>query len=136
MPLALLPPSRFRFTEPEDAAAYGDGWWTWDEAAAVRLPTRKLIELEETVGMPLRLAIQLFHEDLARGALAVMWVALHLGGHKVEWDDFNPIWLATDWERIPQEAAPDPLDSGEDPPTPESTSSAGPSPESVTSSPS
>ncbi len=134
MPIKLAPPLRFRFQDPDDVAAYGDSWWVWDEAAVARLRVREQIALEETVGMPLRMAIELFHEDMARGGLVVMWVALHLAGHEVKWDHFNPIWLATDWQRVPKEATP-PLDSGEETPTPDSPSSTGPSPESASSSP-
>lgn len=131
----LLPPMRFRFTDPDDVAAYGDRWWVWDEAAALRLRGRDLIAVEEQTGVPLRAAIRLSREDAAIGNLVVMWTALHLGGSTVKWADFDPIPYATDWERVPEEPAPGPFDSGEAPLTEPSASSTEPATESATSSP-
>lgn len=124
---------RFRFTDPDDVAAFGDGWWVWDERAVTRLRARELIVLEETIGMSLVLAINLAREDSAAGDLAVTWIAVHLAGHPVKWADYNPAVLAVDWERVPEEPAPDPLDSGAAPPTEASPSSAEPAAESATS---
>jgi hypothetical protein len=124
----LLPPSRFRFTDDADVAAYGDGWWTWDEAALLALPGRDLIALEAAVGMPVAGVIDSFHRRETLGIMAAQWIALHRASHPVKWDDFNPITLAAEWDEVP----PAPLDSGESPPTP-SPSSTGLSEESATS---
>lgn len=111
---------RFRFTDPADVAAYGDEWRTWDESDVYALRSRELIELEDQLDMPLLLAIRAFRGDAVLGRLAVMWIVLHLGGHKVSWQDFDPLALEVEWERT----STGPLDSGEDP-APGSSSSSG-----------
>lgn len=116
--MQLLAPFRFRFTDPTDVAAYGDGWWTWDESEITGLRGREIIALETAVDMPLVAIIQGMHNDATLATMAAMWIALHRGGHAVNWEQFDPIVLAVDWERVP--AAP--LDSGEAP-APDSDSS-------------
>lgn len=135
--MQLLPPYQFRFTEAEDVAAYGDQWWTWDEAAVARLRGRQLIALEEAVGMTLVDVFGGVHRDATAEKMAAMWIALHLAGHKVAFDDFNPAVMLATWELVPEEPAPGPLDgdSGGAPPTPDSGSSPEPTAESATSSP-
>jgi hypothetical protein len=133
----LLPPYRFRFTEAEDVAAYGDRWWTWDEGAVARLAGREMIALEETVGLTIVEVFRDANRDATGGKLAAMWIALHLAGHEVAWPDFNPMVLLSTWELVPEEPAPGPLDggSGEAQPTPDSGSSPEPTAESATCSP-
>lgn len=127
--LMLLPPMRWRFTDEDDVAAYGDRWWPWDEPALTRLRGRDQIALEELVGMPLPHVIDGFHNDRTLCKMAAMWISMHQEGHPVRWDkDFNPFVLTTDWEEVPAV----PLGSGEDP-TPDSDSSPQPTTESATS---
>lgn len=136
MALNLLPPMRFRFLDAEDQAAYGDGWWIWDEAAVARLRGRALIAIEDAIDLPVRAVIGLGHADYTIGNMATMWIALHLAGHEVGWTEFNPIPLATEWELAPKEPAPGPLDdggSGGGQPTEASGSSIEPTTESATS---
>lgn len=135
--MQLLPPYRFRFTDPEDVEAYGDRWWTWDEAAVARLRGRELIALEEAVGLPMIAVFAGTSRNATAEKLAAMWIALHLAGHDVAFGAFNPMVLMARWEQIPEEVAPDPLDggSGEGQPTPDSSSSPKPPTESATSSP-
>lgn len=127
--LQLLPPMRFRFTDPDDIAAYGDRWWVWDEVAVTRLRGRELIAIEDTLDLAIPVLIRLLHTSESTLAhMAAMWIAVHRDGHPVAWADFNPIALAAEWEEVP---AP-PLESGEAP-APDSGSSPAPSTESVSS---
>ena len=130
--MQMLPPSRFRFKVEDDVAAYGDDWRIWDEEAIFALPGRELIALEAALGMPLPAVVDSFHARETLGLMAAMWIALHLDGHPVKWDDFDPIAWETTWEKIPAAPLEDP-DSTESP-TAHSTSSPGPAGESVTSS--
>lgn len=126
--MQLWAPMRFRFGDADDVAAFGDGWWVWDEEEVTRLKGRELIALEEAVDTPLLVVMQGLRNKSALANMAAMWIALHRGGHPIAWADFNPVVFATEWEAVP--AAP--LDSGAAP-APDSDSSAPPSTESVTS---
>jgi hypothetical protein len=121
---------RWKFTAEADVAAYGDRWWTWDEVALTRLRGRQLIEIEETLGRRFVDLIERVHDKSMWGQFAALWVSMHVAGHPVEWAEFDPIVLTTVWEAVPDET---PLDSGEDQPTPESSSSPEPATESATS---
>lgn len=123
---------RFRFTEEQDVAAYGDGWWVWDEKELARLRGRELIALEELIDMPLFEVRRLMRIGSTLGTMAAMWVALHRAGHPGlgTWADFNPAPSLATWEAVPEV----PLVSGEDPePGSGSSTAPPPSPESVTS---
>jgi hypothetical protein len=123
---------RFRFTEEQDVAAYGDSWWVWDEKELARLRGRELIALEELIDMPLFEVRRLMRIGSTLGTMAAMWVALHRAGHPGlgTWADFNPAASLTTWEAVPEV----PLVSGEAPaPGSGSSTAPPPSPESVTS---
>lgn len=130
--MQLLAPIRFRFVDPDDVAAYGDRWWTWDEAEVTRLRGRELIALEAAVGMTLVAILRGMHSDDQDTAatMAAMWIAVHRAGHSVTWEQFDPIVHIADWEPV----AAAPLDPGEAP-APDSASSTveTPSTESPTS---
>lgn len=121
---------RFRFRDPEDVAAYGDGWHVWDEPAVVRLRGRELIELEELVDGKLVDIIRGLREEKTLATMQAMWIALHREGHPVAWDDFNPVVIGPDWEKVPEPEAP--LDLGAAA-MPEPNSSAKPTAASATS---
>lgn len=127
--LTLSPPLRWRFTDDDDVAAYGDRWWTWDEAAVARLRGRELIAIEETIGKRLLDVLLELREEDTYAIMVALWVSMRLADHPVGWDDFNPVVLLVTWEAAP--AAP--LDSGEAPPRPASDSSPEPTAESATS---
>ncbi len=110
-------------------AAYGDGWWVWDEAEIVRLRARDLIALEELVGLPIVEIMAGARRDLTMPKLAAMWIAMHRAGHPVAWADFDPAVHATTWEAAPEP----PLDSGEDPAPAAASSTVVAAPESATS---
>lgn len=93
-----LPVVRFRLAEA-DWERYGDQWWTFDEAALVKLRSRDLIALDDAlrVGLGLNVATALaaYHRGETRGALAVMWLARRLAGVDEPLDGFDPlVWLA------------------------------------------
>lgn len=126
--MQLSAPLRFRFRDPDDIAAYGDGWFVWDEIAVLGLKGRELIALEETVGPVLAVLRGRHQKDQSTLAtMAAMWIAMTRAGRKVAWDDFNPVVFATQWEVAP----PDPL-AGGGAPVPDSDSSTVP-PESAAS---
>lgn len=120
---------RFRFTDEQDIAQYGDRWWVWDEASLTRLRGRDLIALEDELDMPLLRLRQLRQMGSTLGAMAAMWVAMHRAGTKVgPWADFNPLVNLVVWEVVPEV----PLESGGDP-APAPDSSTAPSTESASS---
>lgn len=119
---------RFRFTDEQDVAQYGDGWWAWDEGDLTRLRGRELIALEDALDMPLLRLRQLRQMGSTLGVMAAMWVAMHRSGTEVVWADFNPMVNLAVWEAVPEV----PLVSGGDP-APALDSSTTPSTESATS---
>jgi len=127
--LRLWGPSRWKFTAEDDVAAYGDRWWTWDEVALSRLKARRLIEIEETIRLRFVDLIEKVHDKSTLGQLAALWVSMHVAGHPVAWDDFDPTVFTTVWEPVSDET---PLDSGPDP-APDENSSPEPLTESATS---
>lgn len=137
--MQLLVPHRFRFVDDDDVKAYGDGWRVWDEDALVRqMRGHELIELENTLGMPLRAVMVGVRRSSVIGFMAAMWIVLHRDGHEVAWEDFNPMVGICPWEVVPPAAPlgehPGP-DSEEAPPQPTTSSDPSkPSEESATSS--
>lgn len=127
--LALTAPRRWRFTDVDDIAAYGDRWWIWNPAAVSRLPARQLIEIEEAIGIPWLAVLEQQQGRTTLGALAALWISMHQAGTTVAWDEFSPLVFTTEWEEVPAEP---PLDSGAAP-TPDSSSSPAPATESATS---
>lgn len=124
----LLKPYRFRFTDDDDIKAYGDGWRVWDEDALVhQMRGQELIELENTLGMPLRTVMAGVRTNSAIGFMAAMWIVLHRDGHDVTWEDFNPMVGICPWELVPAVPLDPGQDSGEVPPEP-TTSSEAPKP--------
>lgn len=119
---------RFRFTDEQDIAQYGDGWWAWDEGDLTRLRGRELIALEDALDMPLLRLRQLRQVGSTLGVMAAMWVAMHRAGTEVVWADFNPMVNLAVWEAVPEV----PLVSGGDP-EPALDSSPTPNTESATS---
>jgi hypothetical protein len=103
-------PSRWKFTDAEDVAAYGDRWWTWDEPALTRLRARQLIEIER------RSACRWSTSSRSSARWGRRWVRWPPCGSRctwpvttVAWADFNPFVFATVWGAVPEA----PLDSGE-----------------------
>lgn len=135
MALELSPPLRWRFTDPGDVAAHGDRWWPWDERGTItRLDARKLIEIEEIIGIPLPAVIDGLRSSATLASIAAMWISMRLEGHHVQWSEFYPIALVVEWEAAPKA----PLDSGKaassgEAVTPDSPSSSEPAAESATS---
>lgn len=129
--MLLVPAVRFRFKAEDDVAAYGDGWWVYDEEAITSLPGRDLMAIEAALDMPFVEVMDEFRKRSTLGVMAAQWIAVHRGGHPVRWADFNPITLLVEIEEVPEP----PLDesSGESPPT-DSSSSPEPTEESATSS--
>jgi hypothetical protein len=120
---------RFRFTDEQDVAAYGEGWWVWDRDALTRLPGRDLIAIEDEIDRPFREIQRLQLIGSTLGMMAAMWIALRQAGFSVgAWADFNPVVHTAVWEAAPEV----PLASGGDP-AQGSASSTTPSTESASS---
>lgn len=128
MAFSQLEPARWKFTAKADVEAYGDRWWTFDPVALVQLGGRKLIEIEDTIGMPIIVMLEKLDERATIGQFTALWVSMHLAGHTVAYDEFDVAVFTTVWEAVP--AAP--LDSGEAPAADEN-SLAEPATESATS---
>lgn len=127
--MELLPPLRFRFTDADDVAAYGDDWRVWDEQELAGLRGKDLAALEEAVDLPLPAVMRGLRAEKAVPTMAAMWIVLHRAGHPATWDGFNPVVNAANWEAVPLGESPA---SGEGP-TPDLPSSPAPSAESAAS---
>lgn len=122
---------QFRFTDEQDVAAYGDGWWVWDEADLARIRGRELIALEEEIDIPLYRVMRDLRTGSTLAGMAAIWIAMkRAGGPAGAWADFNPAVSLVTWEAAPEA----PLASGEAPaPDSDSSTTPLPSPESATS---
>lgn len=116
-----LPPADFRFTDPDDVGKFGDRWFTYDEAAHLRLPAHELIVLEADLGMTMVSAMNGFRMSSALGDTVVTWLGVRAADLALagEFDAFNPITMAVEWRaHVPEpegKAEPatlGPVDSG------------------------
>lgn len=98
--MRLLPPVRFRLAE-DDHEQYGSDWYVHDESAVMRIPARDLIEIERQVGMTLLTMLNRSRQDFADGNLGAMWVARRLAGVDETFDEFTPLVMLAEWERLP-----------------------------------
>lgn len=96
---SALTPVWFRFTDPEDKAAYGDEWYLYDESTFMRLPARELITLETELGMPLVSVMNGFRSNSALGDAAIAWMAVRAVNSKLagDFDEFNPLVMTIEW---------------------------------------
>jgi len=100
----LVKAMRFRFTDPDDVATYGDRWWIYDESVWTRLPARTLMQFERQIGTPLVDMMTGFRADTAFGDMGAAWLAMKLADAKVPvFGDFNPRVMTLEWERVPDE---------------------------------
>lgn len=107
--LRALDRMEFRFTDPEDIAKYGDGWWVYDESHWLRLRARDLIDLEAKMGISLASMMNGFRASSTLGDTAAAWLGLYRENSKMagEFDEFNPVTNLIEWriqEKVP--AAP------------------------------
>lgn len=102
---SLLPALRVRFTEPADVAVFGEGWYVYDERAIVRKPARDLIALEEQIGLAMPQVMNEMRRSSVMGDLAGAWIAVREHDPKLagEFDDFSPLVMLLEWERVPQD---------------------------------
>lgn len=119
--MRLLPTVRLRLGEP-DWERYGDQWWTYDEAALVRLPVQELIaiegELRRELGLTLQGAMLGYRQGAIDGTLALLWVARRLGGVTEPLAEFAPLVMLAEAE-VPGSGDVDPPASPSSP-SPES----------------
>lgn len=101
----LLPSLRVRFTEPADVAAFGEGWFIYDERAIVRKPARDLIAIEEEVGLAMPQIMNEMRRSSVMGDLAGAWIAVREQDAKLAgvFEDFSPLVMLMEWERVPED---------------------------------
>lgn len=133
--LRALGPFWMRFTDPDDAGKYGDGWFCYAEGVILRKPARELIALENGLGMPLPSVMNGLRENTVLGETAAAWIALREvdPARAGDFDEFNPIVMMIEWSRtnpepvpkdVPPEPTPEPVanDSATPEPSPYTTS--------------
>jgi len=112
--MRILVPWRVRMTEPDDVARYGDRWWTYDEAAILRLPFSELLAIEAEIPVKLKAAIDDNRVSGVMGEMVAVWVAMRMAADP-DWPtppfaEFTPLIFTCEWERVPEEPDPGPLD--------------------------
>lgn len=117
-----LRPLRFRFTDDDDAAKYGNpdsdgGWWIYDESQITALPVGDLIEIErQTQPITMLQAMQGMRDENVLGYHIGSWVAIRTANPEIAGDyrSYNPKAILILWERVPDDDEPaeaaDPLD--------------------------
>ncbi|HEY0643870.1 MAG TPA: hypothetical protein VGD39_10660 [Nocardioides sp.] len=95
--MELLAPRRFQL-HPDDHETYGDAWYTYDEAAIVRLPVGEQRDIERQTGMSLLQMFTRGRNAFIDGLTAQMWVARRMAGVTEPFDGFSPIVLLSTWE--------------------------------------
>ena len=120
-------PWRIRLTQTDDIALYGDRWWVYDEAAILRLSFAELLAIEAEIPVKLKVAIDDCRESGVMGEMVALWVAMRMAADPTwpapPFAEFTPMIFTCDWERVPEEPDPGPLD--EDPSSSESTETPG-----------
>lgn len=114
--LELFPPMAFRLHE-DDHERYGEGPWTYDELAVVRLPVRELIAIEAAIGMSVTTLLYRFRQDFADAKLAAAWIARRQAGTVDSFDSFDPLVTLMTVERPEADARPPDLGSTSTPST-------------------
>ena len=91
----------FQFQDPADQAKYGDRWFRYSELDIMRLPARKLIELEARMGLTIAEVMNGVRASTALGDTAAAWVAIRLVDPDLagQFDDFNPLTFMIKWEK-------------------------------------
>lgn len=104
-PSSLLGPLRVRFTQPEDIAIYGDGWFVYSERDITRKPARELVEIEQQIGVPLIDAMNDLRRSSVFGDLVGAWIAVREHDPKLagEFEDFSPLIMFAEWEEVPKD---------------------------------
>lgn len=97
--LKTLNPTEIQFRDEEDVKKYSDRWWVYDEAAIIRMPARKLIELEMKLGMGVYDVMNGARARTVLGNVAAAWIAIHLADPDLagEFDEFNPLIMMAEW---------------------------------------
>jgi hypothetical protein len=96
-----LGPLEFQFQDEADQAKYGDRWFRYAETDLIRLPARKLIELEARMGMRLVDVMNGMRESTVLGDTAAAWIGVRLVDPELAgpFDEFDPISLMIKWEK-------------------------------------
>lgn len=97
--VAVLAPLEFRFLDPADQAAYTDRWYLYDESAILRLPARKMLELEQGTGYSVRDMLAGVRAQKVIGDLLATWTAVHLNAPELagEFAEWGPLTFCIEW---------------------------------------
>lgn len=100
-----LPAVEFQFTDPDDVAKYGDGWYRFSERDLIRRRARDLIQLEAELGMPIIDAMNGGRASTALGDLACTWIGVRDVDPKLAgpFDEYNPLVMQVAWRRAVDE---------------------------------
>jgi hypothetical protein len=100
----ILPvPVRFRLTDPADVEKHGADWTVYDEAQIIRAPSARLIAFEKATGMSIKRMTIGLREEFTEATRVAMWIARQMAGFEEEFEDFDPIILLADWQRVPED---------------------------------
>lgn len=104
--IKALPPIEFRFTDPDDAGKFGDGWFVYSETDIMRKPARELIELEVAMGLAIVSVMNGMRQGSVIGDTAAAWIGVRETdlARAGEFDAFNPITMAIEWRDPPGKA--------------------------------
>jgi hypothetical protein len=97
--VSVLAPMQFRFTDETDVKACGDRWYLYDESAIVRLPARRLVELEQATGHPVRAMMGALRQQEIIGDLLATWTGVHLVNPDAagDFEAWAPVAFAIEW---------------------------------------
>jgi hypothetical protein len=112
-----------RFTDPQDAGKYGDGWFRYSETEIMAMRARELIQIEAEIGAPLVTVMNGFRAMTTLGETAAAWIAVRQvdPARAGEFDQFDPVTLHIEWRKA--EGKAEPADAGS-PATAEASGSA------------
>ena len=96
-----MPAVEFQFTDPDDVAKYGDGWYRFSERDLIRRRARDLIQLEAELGMPIIDAMNGGRASTALGDLACTWIGVREVDPKLAgpFDEYNPLVMQVTWRK-------------------------------------
>ena len=106
--LKALGPVWFRFTDPEDMARYGDGWFKYDEGGILRQRADVLIALETDLGMSMVSVMNGFRANTVLGDTAVAWMGVRAKDQRLagDFDQFTPVTMMIEWSKAIPESDP------------------------------
>lgn len=121
-----LGPLEFQFQDPDDQAKFGDRWYRYSELDVMRLPARKLIELEARMGLTVVDVMNGMRASTALGDTAAAWIGVRLVDPDLagSFNEFNPLTFMIRWRKAEVGKAPAATPDTPPPPADSTTSEA------------